>query len=432
MDLNTKKLLFVVAFFSSCLTPAFAATDENSDSLRVFTFVKKENISGVIFIGTPEKEELRSDATFQNEELFTGSAKYILGSHSQNFLPYKQETLDFDFAAGFLAGRGTSTDSSALRIIEADNNIFGFRLNAAAKFDSRFYYDDKNYTHIGVKAWGRYDVFRRRANGTLLDSLQVSSDYDKTATGDKLRYGFQANAAWGIGRFNPVNHLMVAEYLLDNFYQRRNFSDKEVHQFAGEIVRIKHRRSPAMQRQTEQEVVELREFLKQKLMLKAPGGLEQVWQYGEFLPRFDGSRFEFGPFFNYFNREPDFVYGAFIKLENEKYIDYKQNRNFNLNLSYNRYKISDWLMLEAGAGYSFYRNLKSKVSVGLKYLPAMVVNDFTNLERVHHNFIPYLQYYSQVNSSTRIDFNFSWKVADSSRFMQSGPEFSLAIYRSNY
>lgn len=131
------------------------------------------------------------------------------------------------------------------------------------------------------------------------------------------------------------------------------------------------------------------------------------WQLGEFYPRFDGKRIELGPFFNYYNREPDFVYGAYVNVDYSKYINLNWNWDISVNLNYNRYKkdnwVRDWMLLEADLGRSFYPGLRTQINFGLKYIPGMVVNEFTDLEPVRHNLIPYLEYYTQANSKTRID-----------------------------
>jgi hypothetical protein len=68
----------------------------------------------------------------------------------------------------------------------------------------------------------------------------------------------------------------------------------------------------------------------------------------------------------------------------------------------------------------------------LKYVPGVVVNGFENIETIKHNFIPYIEYFTQVNSKARVNFAFAWKITDSDQFMLAGPEFSLAVYRSRY
>jgi hypothetical protein len=40
-------------------------------------------------------------------------------------------------------------------------------------------------------------------------------------------------------------------------------------------------------------------FLTVNLFLESPAGMESDWELTEFRPRFQGSRLEFGPFFNY-------------------------------------------------------------------------------------------------------------------------------------
>jgi hypothetical protein len=51
---------------------------------------------------------------------------------------------------------------------------------------------------------------------------------------------------------------------------------------------------------------------------------------------------------------------------------------------------------------------------------------------VRHNFIPYIEYFTQVNAKTRVNLSFAWNLGDGEDFMMTGPNFSLAIYRSRY
>jgi hypothetical protein len=156
------------------------------------------------------------------------------------------------------------------------------------------------------------------------------------------------------------------------------------------------------------------------------------WSFTEFRPRYQGSRFEFGPFFSYFNREPDFVYGGFLQFENEKYCNLKWNRKLTAKISYNSYKHHDWMLLETNAGWSWYPTLRTEVGAGVKYVPGMTVDDFREYGPVKHNFIPYIDYFSQISRRYRIETTFAWRVAPDDQFMMAGPEFSVSVYRSRY
>lgn len=405
---------------------------QKNDSLKNVFFLKRENFSGVAFYANPVREALLTSASKVKEELYTGSAKYRLGTRYWTMLNYKQEIVSFIFETGPFGGVGNWTDSTASREINADNKLIGLRTNAGANYSSRFYYDSKNYTLVEVSAWGRYDIYRRNLEGTVINSPGERLPYEETENLDKLRYGFRAKAAWGIGKLNVVNHYMTAEYLLNKYYGLRVFSDEETLKLTREIARIKHNRSAKTNLLTDKEVQQLKDFFKSEMMLKAPKDLEEDWVMGEFFSRYNGNRLEFGPFFRYYNREPDFVYGAFVKFDNSKYIDVKKNRNFGVALSYNRYKTRDWLLMETDLGWSFYNNLKSQFTAGMKYVPGITVANIEDFGPLRNGFVPYLEYFTQLSSTVRINAAFSWKLTDDEQFMQNGPLFSLVFYRSRY
>ncbi len=150
------------------------------------------------------------------------------------------------------------------------------------------------------------------------------------------------------------------------------------------------------------------------------------------MPRMNGTRIELGPFFNYYNREPDFIYGGYLTFENEKYCNLNWNRLLKVSLSYNGYKRQDWLLLETELGWSFYPNLKNRYDFGLKYVPGVTVNGIDDFGTVRHNFVPYVNYYSQLSSKYRMDLAFSWRISEKEKFMIPGPEFSVSFYRSRY
>ena len=278
--------------------PVLSQASEQPDSINPFFYVKKENISGAVFKGNQEREELINEFTRYKEKIYTGSAKYRWENRFWNFQEFKQETFRFNFETGFLSGSGNWLDSTAARMIDADYKILGLRTNAAVNFSSRFYYDHKNYTLVQINAWGRYDLFRKNSDGNVQDSDMVVSDYERTVNKDKFRYGFEAKAGWGLGKLKPVNYIMTAEYLLDKYYKQRVFSDNEIFKFAEEIGRIKQRRNLRSARLPEKEVQLINEFLRSEMMLKAPEyAILNDWQLGEFLPRFDGTRYRIWPIF---------------------------------------------------------------------------------------------------------------------------------------
>ncbi|MCA1761349.1 MAG: hypothetical protein LC658_16385, partial [Bacteroidales bacterium] len=313
-----------------------------NDSTSLSFFIKKELNTGVVFSFNAEREELRTDKTRNFEEITKGFAGFRWENRNWIFLPYRQETWNILFDAGPYYGIGDWIDSAKVQVIDAEQKLTGLQGNVQANYTSRFYFDRKNYTLVSVNAWGRYGLFLRNAEGLQTDSNQVTIPYNEKSEHSKLRYGFQAKAGWGIGRLNIVNHYMTAEWLLEKHYPGRLFSVEEIQIVAREIGRIKHQRNARAGHSVKNEWEQLSEYLKKQLFLKNPGSVVSDWELTEFRPRFHGSRIEFGPFFNYFNREPDFVYGGYFKFENHKYCSLKRSRNISASLSYNGYKRKDW------------------------------------------------------------------------------------------
>ncbi len=101
-------------------------------------------------------------------------------------------------------------------------------------------------------------------------------------------------------------------------------------------------------------------------------------------------------------------------------------------LSYNAYKRDDWVLLETHLGWSLYPSLKSEYGFGIKYIPGMMIRKIDDLGKVRHNFVPYLEYFSQLNSKYRVETTFAWRIAPNDRFMIPGPEMNITFYRSRY
>ncbi len=404
----------------------------NADSAALYFFIKKELNAGAVFNFNAEREEVRTDKTRDFEELRKGSVAFLWDSRTWLILPYREEIWNIALKAGPFLGKGDWIDSSKVEVIDAEQKLAGIGGSIQANYSGRFYIDRKNYTLINVSAWGDYSLFQRKAEGTRIDSGQVTLPYDKSSEHSKLRYGIEAKAGWGIGRLNPVNHYMAAEWLLEKHYPGRLFSMEENLKVAQEIGRIKNQRDARAGHSGENEWKQLTEFLNKQMFLKVPDDALPDWQYTEFRPRFNGSRVEFGPFFNYFNREPDFVYGGYLKFEHHKYCSLKRNRNLSARLSYNGYKRKDWILLETDLGWSFYPDLKSEYGFGLKYIPGMVVDGFDDLGPVRHNFVPYVEYFSQISSKYRIETALAWRISPNDQFMLPGPELNVSVYRSRY
>lgn len=429
---HTHRYLFFFLFVVLYLPPYKSYSQKQTEDLAPFTFIKREFNAGIKFSTKPEREALITDESFFSFEQTAGAALIQLVNSNIVFLPARQEQWSFQLELGPFCGKGNLIDSSAIQYIDAKTNPTGIRGRLSAAYTSRFYFDSKNYTLISLNAWGRYDLFRRNADGVRVDSNNVTLPSEDNSAHSTFRYGFEAKAGWGIGRLNIVNHISTAHYLLEKYYHGRIFSDDEIRMVAQEIGRIKHQRILRAGHSTKNEIKEVVDFLNSKLLLELPSITENDWELTEFRTRFQGTRLEFGPFFNYFNREPDFVYGGFVQLENYKYCNLKLNRKLNAGIHYNNYKKQDWITFEATAGWNWYLNLKHEVGFGIRYLPGMVISSLDNMEPVRHAVIPYMEYFSQLNSKYRIDAAFAYRVAQKDQFVMSGPELSVSFYRSSY
>ena len=427
-------VLFLLLLFSglTILNSVSAVELAKIDSTHQLFYVKKEFNTGLFASGQNEREAQISDNSEYSEELYTGFASFKISTQVWNFLHDKQETMKLMFNVGPFFGSGNVFDRSATEVINANRQLYGLRALLAGSYENRFYYDQKTYTLVQVDGWVKNDVFWQNTTGTRVDSNLVMSDYDKDKFTDRLRYGFHAKAGWGFGRLNPVNNYMVADYVLKYFYPRRVFSEAEELHLARKIGEIKQRREPGIDRSSEAELHEMNDFLRSEMMLEATKLTEDEWLMGEFLPRYNGSRIEIGPYFNYYNREPDFYYGGFLTYRNDTYRNFNWNRNVSLQASYSHYKQHDWANIMADLGWSYFPNLKTQIGFGLKYIPGVVIHSLENIEPVRHNFVPYIEYFTQINARSRMNFSFAWRIADGEDFMKSGPEFSLSFYRSSY
>jgi hypothetical protein len=424
-NFNIERYIFALflLFFS------FAVSAQDIGNL---SYKKKELNSGVRFGANNEREELRTDESRSYEELTTGVATFQFENRFLRFADYIQEELNFNFEVGPLGGFGNWVDSTFVENRSADHKLFGIRTSAAVDYWNRFYYNQKNYTLIQITGWGRYDWFKQNSTGTSIDSNNVVTDFDESSTETKFRYGFEAKAGWGWGRLEPMNNYMLAEYILNKYYNGRNFSDTEIRRFAAEIASVKDKRNIKTGSKYEMESKAITAFLNEKMLLNAPGNIDNEWKMGEFAPRFNGSRIEGGPFFKYFNREPDFVYGGFIQYENAKYCNLKWNRNFSANVSYNGYKRDDWVLAEINIGWSYFPNLKREFDFGAKYVPGVVIRNSSNSADFNQGVIPYVGYFSQINAKARVNFSFAYRISSDKKMMLPGPEFSLSFYRSRY
>ncbi|MCK3685694.1 hypothetical protein [Maribellus sp. YY47] len=417
------------AFFF--LIPSFMANAQDVNN-EVVSFKKRELNTGWIFQVGKDREELRTDVSRFFEDQTSLNGGYKIENSFWDIRDYRQDELNLSVDLGPFGAYGNWIDSSKVSNSEADQYLYGLRTSANLNYKYRYYYDAKNYTAFEISGWGLYEVFRQSLDGTSIDSMGVVSDIDRTRTEDRFRYGFQARGGFGIGRLSPMNHLMTAHYLLEKYYPGRVFSDYEIAQFAQIIAQLKNERDYKQGHDTGKEMEAIQKFLNGKFLLEPAEAMNADWSYAEFDPRYEGKRFEMGPFFKYYNQEPDFIWGGYVQYEDARYKNVSWNRNFTANLNYNRYKNSDWMTAEVNVGWSYYSKLKSRFNFGVKYVPGIELNGFENVGTLSHNFVPYLGYFSQLSSKSRVRLDFSWRITDGEQFMVPGPEFSLGIYRSAY
>ncbi len=366
---SNHSIYFIILLLSMVIQPGWVTGQQKFDTLNIRLYDKKELTFGALYRADKERDELLTDNSKNYEKISTGAIKFQFRNRYWTFLDFKQEQLDFDFEVGPLWGSGNWIDSSFVEKRMADHTIIGFRANGYVDYTNRFYYNDKSFTLVQVDANARYDLFRKHSEGTLIDSSGISSELDAKTNRTKFRYRILARAGWGIGRLNPMNHVMVADYLFDKYYKGRTFSREETNKVVRKIEEIKNNRTIAAGHDSDKESEQLVNFINRRMFLTRPEHFDKEWKYGEFMPRFNGSRVEFGPFFSHSNLEPDFVYGGYIQYNNEKYCNYKWNRKFNAGVNYNWYKQDDWMLAEIELGWSYFLNLRSQFDFGLKYIP---------------------------------------------------------------
>lgn len=432
MKKNAVASIFSLVVLMLIISVSDSFAQYNFKNSETFQFQKNEIDWGLHYYSGSEREEIRTETWGEFEDLTTGAVKFQFKNQSWNFLEYKQERFDFNIEAGPLWGNGNWSDSSLVANVKAKHRIFGLRTNASASYASRYYYNNKNYTLVKINGWARYDLYRQNSNGISTDSNDVVKGFRETTNEDKFRYGIDVRAGWGIGRLQPMNHFMVADYILKTYYSERNFSQDDIAKFASEIGRIKHRRNARLGHKTDVESALMQEYLNQKMFLIPVSSLEEEWKTGEFMPRFDGKRVEFGPFFKYYNREPDFIYGGYLLFDHAKYCTAKWNRNFSAGINYNTYKKQDWILAELSIGWSYFLKLRSQFDFGFKYVPGIAINGSENDGELNNGFIPYAGYFTQINSKSRVDIKLSYRISEDEKLLLSGPEFSVSMYRSRY
>lgn len=405
-----------------------------NDSLETCQFKKKEINSGLLFYRNNRRESFSTGLSEYTEQRsdYTIYGNFVV--NSWRFLDLLQEEIQLSAGIGPLYSDGESERSTATISTRLDNRLYGVSAFADLQYTGRIYYDKTNYALVNLRGYGRFEKTTIDSEGSIETNGDGISKTPVTreSKDNRLRYGLDARAGAGFGKLDPVNYRMQAEYLLETYYRGKLFSREEISRVVSAISKIKNKRKLKEGQQHEKEKEEFLTFLREKMLLQLPDSQEGIWQFSEFMPRYAGKRFEIGPLFTYYNREPDFIYGGFARYEFHSYRNYKRNVRFITEATYNRYKKRDWFLWETAFQVDYYKNLRSLFSLGIKYVPGLVVNDFRNIEPVQHALIPYLEYYRQLNEKCRMMLILRYRITNENEFFMKGPEFSLAFYRSRY
>jgi hypothetical protein len=428
------QVLIIIAAFILVSVRCFPAEQIIRDTLTSNGLLKTEINYGFKFFRNNSREALKTEYTEYSENRATYNADYFYSINHWNLTEPKHEMINAFLGVGPLYSDGTSIRKETIYKTSFNNRIYGMNLFGEISYSGRFYSGTRSYGLVEVNGFGLFEKIKKRSNGTKADLLSsaLPVEVQEEYLDNRFRYGLNTRAGWGIGKPEVVNYRMVAEYILDKYYPEQLFSETEKQKVAGAIGRIKNARSLNNQHNTDKETAQLGHFINSQMLLTIPENLKETWLFGEFSPRYDGSRFDAGPFFNYYNREPDFIYGGFVNYENNKYQNFHWNRYFKTELSYNIYKIRNWFRWETSLAFDYYKNLRSKFSIELKYVPVLVFNSFNDIGPFSHVLIPSLEYYTELNEKLRINVAFSYNLTGDNDFYMKGPEFSLAFYRSRY
>jgi hypothetical protein len=428
--MNSNQLSTIIFFIAVFVIPATAWSQLHKVQTDKLEFSRKEINMGLNYSGGNERESWRTDDSKYYEKMFANTADFFLENRIWDYTETRQHEFHGSLKAGPLWGQGNWNDSTYIEEIDAEHKLKGLRAAVSADYSLRYYYNNRNYTLLKINGWAQYDWYSQSSVGTITDSNRVVSEYVEDSKGDKLKAGIDARAGWGLGRLAAVNHVMAAEVLLKKYYPEQDFSTDEILLLAGEIARIKNSRDPRNGHRPEVEIKQVETFLNQKMIQMPRTIMISDWEMGELLPRYSGSRFEIGPFFQYYNKEPDFVYGGYLLFENDRYCNMKWNRKFSAAVYYNAYKHNDWATGEIKIGWSYFQQMQSQWDLGLKYIPALEIgNDNTSF---YQGVIPYFSWFTQLNSKNRIDMSFAWRFTSDEKLMLPGPEISVSVYRSKY
>jgi hypothetical protein len=426
-------LLISILLFIPALT-VFSSTQSGDTPSEVYRFVKTELNSGLQFNRKNLRESslTESGSYFENRENYATELFYSL--NSWRFDDLKQETGRVILGIGPQWATGQSELNHPTLIKTADNSMFGAVVSGEINYSGRYYYGDNQYAVVVVDGTGSFESLKINSKGFSSNPMSsaFATPFEEEYTDNRFRYTLHAKAGWGLGWMEIVNHRMVAEYLLKDFYKDKLFTPEEKVAMTEKVAQIKNFRKLRTPSSLKKEAEELGEFLNNRFLLTIPENLEMFWKYSEFAPRFDGNRLEAGPFFSYFNREPDFVYGGFLKFDSGKYHSLKWSRHFKSELTYNRYKTRDWIKLETSLIFDYYCQLRTKFSFGLKYTPIVETSNDYDRTPFQNVFTPLVGFFTQLSRSLRMEGAFMYNITNKNNYFIKGPEFSLSVFRSRY
>ena len=94
-----------------------------------------------------------------------------------------------------------------------------------------------------------------------------------------------------------------------------------------------------------------------------------------------------------------FEYSRYKLKGNDPFIDDVQTES-PLN---EQFEGQDWVNAEINIGWSYFPDLKRQLDFGVKYIPGVELNNFSELGEFNHGLVPYVGYFSQINSKSRVN-----------------------------
>jgi hypothetical protein len=67
-----------------------------------------------------------------------------------------------------------------------------------------------------------------------------------------------------------------------------------------------------------------------------------------------------------------------------------------------------------------------------EYIPGIAIDGSGNIGELNNGFIPYLGYFTQIDSKNRIDIKLAYRISENEKLMLSGPEVSVSVFRSRF